>query len=64
MSNWLQQICEDCWYDENPDKSPIKVKNSVKGICCICGKITDGGIFIHVNPATVAYPTLEENDIL
>lgn len=54
--NWTQPCCPHCWADRNPDREPVTVNEREVEQCCICGSSTASGIYVRVDPRTVAYP--------
>jgi len=56
VSNWTQPVCDECWWKANPQRVPVRVIIGDTERCCRCGVETNGGIYIRVDPATVAFP--------
>lgn len=54
--SWTQPICRICFGDRKPGRVPVRVLYTDPEKCCDCGTTTDEGIYIRVDPATVAYP--------
>lgn len=51
MSKWNHSVCEACWFDANPDRIPVRVPDSDRRLCCLCGKPTISGIYVRHDPA-------------
>lgn len=61
MSDWTQPICAACWIERGPNRDPVSVTDGSLDpeVCCYCGKLTNSGIYIRVDPDTVAIRTHE-----
>lgn len=59
--NWTQPLCCDCWHAEHVNLRPIRIRDPEIERCCKCGKLTDSGIYLRIDPRTVPYPTEEED---
>lgn len=57
--SWNQVICDACWWAQHGERNPVRVRNRGELICAFCGQVTDGGIFVRRNPATVPFPREE-----
>lgn len=57
--NWSHAICDECWYERNPHRDPVRIVAEFRDVekCCYCGKVNESGIYIRSNPADVKYPT-------
>lgn len=42
----VHRCCRPCWDKRGPGRDPVRVKESKEDICCICGSMTDSGIYI------------------
>ena len=58
---WTQPICDDCYQRRYPDRMPSVLLNPSPETCCDCGADTLHGIYVRVDPATVAHPTRERD---
>lgn len=60
--SWTQACCEDCWVVREGARRPHRLTGERfrNQQCCFCGRITHGGIFVRVDPATVRFPAKEE----
>jgi len=60
--NWTQPICLTCWGVRNPGRVPIGLTGrAIPETCCDCGKDTREGVYIRLDPRSVAYPRGEED---
>lgn len=55
--SWSQPICRSCFSLHNPGRIPVRLVEPDTEKCCSCGELTTQGIYIRINPSTVAYPT-------
>ena len=55
--SWTQPCCDDCWDRDNPDRLSPRRGQGAPEICCHCGLETRSGIYIRIDPTTVAHPT-------
>lgn len=62
MSGWTAAICTYCWFGQNPDREPVRVKDANTETCHECGVRTRAGIYIRKNPEQQIYPTYKEGD--
>jgi hypothetical protein len=55
---WRQNICDDCWAEQEPGREPIRLKEEFRETerCSWCGKFTTSGIYRRADPASVPYP--------
>ena len=60
--SWTQPQCDKCWMLENPAREAVRLTMPTLEQCCTCGFATRSGIYIRRDPATVAYPTMDEDD--
>lgn len=44
-------MCGACWYEQNRDGEPVRVKNDSPQVCCFCGNRTSAGIYVRHDPA-------------
>ena len=57
MGNWTQPVREECFLAHHYDgQQPARLKQAEEEVCCHCGARTKSGIYVRVDPATVAYP--------
>lgn len=59
MSRWTHAICDPCFEERYPDREPVRLKYAGQPeepaeLCCFCGRVTVGGIFVRADPLTVA----------
>lgn len=56
---WTQPQCEICFRRDHPDREPHRLIKGVESERCVtCGKWTQDGIYIRINPADAPYPSL------
>lgn len=58
--NWTQSICDSCWWVRYPGCSAAKLVNPQKERCCDCGKETQSGIYVRIDPRAVNFPAEEK----
>jgi hypothetical protein len=50
---WTHNICQDCWAELHPDRQPHKlVAAAHEDICCFCGRVSIGGIYVREDPTS------------
>jgi hypothetical protein len=56
---WTQPACGSCYSARHPGREPVTVNDEYRQAetCAVCGTETLAGIYIRVDPATVAHPT-------
>lgn len=54
--SWTQPVCVECWGERNPGREAVAHNWAPKETCCYCGRPTEIGIYVRVDPATVPYP--------
>ncbi|MBF6138086.1 hypothetical protein IU501_34525 [Nocardia otitidiscaviarum] len=59
--SWTQAVCEDCWDARHNHRPANRAAIGVHEICCYCGTSTHSGIYVRIDPATVAFPQQETN---
>ncbi|MGN2634653.1 hypothetical protein ACTD5D_00350 [Nocardia takedensis] len=57
---WTQPACDECFQLTHPGRDPFALRNPDTERCCLCGAATTSGIYIRIDPSTVAHPTLED----
>jgi hypothetical protein len=62
---WTQAICDDCWltYYFVRD-TPVRMTESEREQCCMCGMPTTSGIYIREDPMLVRYPRPKDRYLL
>ena len=62
--SWTQPCCYACWIDMYPNREPATIVGDYREdeICCYCGGRTRDGIYVRVDPTTVAHATLTKED--
>lgn len=55
--SFTQPICADCYDRRYPGREPARVIDAELEACCDCARSANEGIYIRVDPATVAHPT-------
>jgi len=62
--NWTQPLCLQCWADQEGDRVPQRLAESIreKEVCCNCGEVTWSGIYVRVNPEEAKHPTRTNGD--
>lgn len=58
--SWTQPICNPCFGQMHPDRTPVRVKDDDLMYCCMCGRGTGAGIYIRIDPRTVQFPRTED----
>ncbi len=58
--SFTQASCDECFYNQHPERYPVRIIDPDVEVCCFCGTVTRSGIYIRVDPSTVEYPTPEE----
>lgn len=60
--SWTQPLCTDCWFQHN-DKYPMKLIDPDVERCVTCGRQTQSGIYIRIEPgsAFAKFPTLRKD---
>lgn len=58
--SWTQPQCLDDYERENPDRPATRLRFPEDEICVTCGQPTRSGIYIRIDPAEAAYPTMEK----
>lgn len=56
--SWTQPVCIDCWHAEHPGDRGNALSPAEPETCCKCGVETRSGIYIRIDPETVAHPTI------
>jgi hypothetical protein len=56
MAEWNHARCAACWKRDNPDRTPVRVRNADPTVCCSCGRVTVSGIYVRNNPDDEAHP--------
>lgn len=57
---WTQPLCDNCWGTTSPGREPGRLRKPEIERCCLCGQVTESGIYTRLDPTTVPYP-LEED---
>lgn len=57
-----QPCCKDCWNERNPERQTLEpfVGNGPDETCVYCGKPTNSGIYIRIDPAAAPHPSLTD----
>lgn len=50
MSLWTHLLCDQCWTKREPDRPAVRVKDFSGQPCCLCGALTNSGIFVREDP--------------
>jgi hypothetical protein len=62
---FTQPLCLPCWRTDWPDGGmdrdpiPLKAEHAEMETCCLCGRPTNHGIYVRVDPKTVPFPRQE-----
>ena len=59
--SWNQAVCPPCYGAEYPNNTPVTLNDRKVETCCQCGIGTGAGTYYRVDPATVPYPTPEDD---
>lgn len=54
--SWNQPLCWPCWNTETGNQVPRTVVDPWPETCCMCGQVTNSGIFVRRDPGTVYWP--------
>lgn len=49
---WTHVMCEPCWNQEGPNRTPVRVRDRTWERCCWCGQSTLSGIYRRADPQT------------
>jgi len=61
VSNWTQPVCIRCWNRDYPDRQTEGSGDiGAPEHCCECGSDTRSGLYVRRDPATVPFPTMED----
>ena len=41
-------ICDECWKRRKPHREPVRLKQPEPEVCCLCGNVTESGIYVRV----------------
>lgn len=57
MADWTHPICDPCWLKLRPGDEPLRFKEDARRdhICCSCGAGTRSGIYLRLDPASLAH---------
>jgi len=57
---WTQPCCAGCWNERNPDRQATTLVDEYRDVetCVHCGEPTKSGIYVRVDPAEAAHPSL------
>jgi hypothetical protein len=53
---FTQALCLPCWFEREGDRGPSAVREAPAEQCALCGRLTDEGIYIRIDPGTVPFP--------
>lgn len=51
---WNQPVCNPCWRARYGG-TPSRLVDPEVEVCCFCGAATGSGIFVRIDPTTVAH---------
>lgn len=51
MSAWTHPICDPCWEEIHPGRTPIRLTEPEGEFCCFCGEYTQSAIYVRHDPA-------------
>lgn len=60
--SWNQAVCTSCWYLHNPARTPVTLKDPGTEKCVFCGRETNSGIFIRIDPKIAPFPSKLKDD--
>lgn len=60
--SWTQPQCQTCWKEQNGTRMATVLKSAGKERCVTCGETTYSGIYIRIDPAKAAYPTIGKDE--
>jgi RNA polymerase subunit RPABC4/transcription elongation factor Spt4 len=55
-SRWNQPVCDRCWALIRPNREPARLVQAESETCAVCGQDTTSGIYVRMDPSSVAYP--------
>lgn len=55
--SFTQPTCDDCWDERHAGTPSPRTPVGAPEACCYCGADTRSGIYVRVDPATVAFPS-------
>jgi hypothetical protein len=55
-----QPVCNTCFAERNPGRTPVRLRDPNVERCCYCGAITEAGIYVRERLDAVPFPTPEE----
>lgn len=50
---WVHSSCLPCWYLNEPERDPVRVRFREEEHCCWCGRTHHSGIYVRVDPELV-----------
>jgi hypothetical protein len=56
MAKWNHAVCDGCWLEQEPARTPVRMSMPVIQYCGWCAQRTESGIYRRADPATVPYP--------
>jgi len=60
--SWTQPICLGCYAERCPGREPLRMIDPPEERCCDCAMTTNMGVYLRVDPSTVAHPTLRKEE--
>lgn len=55
--DWTQPICRACFAVREPGREPARLREPDAETCCVCGAPTREGIYVRIDPDSIAHPT-------
>jgi hypothetical protein len=60
--SWTQPCCDDCWFERNPGRKPVRLIAAEIETCVYCGEPTHDGLYVRIDPQLAPYPTNVKGD--
>lgn len=55
MSRWTHAVCDDCYEELEPGRTPTRMVEAELEVCCSCGDLTASGIFYRADPLAMGF---------
>lgn len=52
-SPWTHALCDECYKELERGRTPIKLREVSKDLCCNCGERQNSGILYRADPNTL-----------
>lgn len=54
--NWDQPMCDRCWIERDPSRTPVRLRVPDYEQCAWCGQGTRSGIYVRADPRELPHP--------